>query len=90
MLDMAAGELDLPDAPACPLLGLAGDPRTHFTFPHPGHRCHAMRSPGSIDARRQSTYCLSRGFTACERYWLPANGRSESESAPHRDPPRHY
>jgi hypothetical protein len=65
---MAAGELDWPDAPACPLLGLAGDPRTHFTFPHPGHRCHALRSPGSIDTARQSTYCLSRGFTACDRY----------------------
>ena len=65
---MTTREPDLNDAPACLLVGLAGDPRTHFTFPHPGHRCHAMRSPGTIDAVRQAKYCLGPGFTACDRY----------------------
>jgi LysM domain len=65
---MTSIELDGPDAPACPLLGLAADRRSHFTYPHPGHRCFAREHPATTDARRQATYCLSRGYTACNRY----------------------
>jgi LysM repeat protein len=65
---MARAEPDPPDAPACPLLGLVGDPRTHFTFPHPGHRCHAAHRPITVDLARQSSYCLSSGFAACDRF----------------------
>ena len=65
---MASAELDIRDAPACPLLGLAADRRTHFTYPHPGHRCFATEHPATTDARRQATYCLSLDFTTCDRY----------------------
>jgi hypothetical protein len=65
---MATIELDGPDAPACPLLGLEADPRSHFTYPHPSHRCFAQKRPALTDARRQTTYCLSGDFTACDRY----------------------
>jgi hypothetical protein len=65
---MTHGEPDLPEAPACPLLGLAVDPRTRFTFPHPSHRCHASRKLLTIDRGRQSGYCLSSEFANCERF----------------------
>jgi hypothetical protein len=57
-----------PDVQACPLLGLAGDPRTRYTFPHPGHRCHATDQPSVVDLARQSSFCLSSTFEACELY----------------------
>jgi LysM domain len=65
---MVSAELDVPDAPACPLLGLAVDRRTHYTFPHPGHRCFATQPPGTTDPDRQSAYCLSARFDACDRF----------------------
>ena len=68
MAGMASIELDGPDASACPLLGLAADRRSHFTYPHPGHRCFAKKHPATTDARRQATYCLSLDFTSCDRY----------------------
>ena len=68
MARMASIELDGPDTPACPLLRLAADGRSHFTYPHPGHRCFATEHPATTDVRRQATYCLSLDFTACDRY----------------------
>jgi len=65
---MVSTRLDGPDAPACPFLGLAADRRSHFTYPHPGHRCFAKQNAATTEARRQSTYCLSLGFAACDRY----------------------
>jgi hypothetical protein len=65
---MATIELEEPDAPACPLLGLVADRRSHFTYPHPGHRCFAGGHPAPTDARRQVAYCLSLDYTACDRY----------------------
>ncbi len=65
---MTYRDRDSPDPQACPLLGLAGDSRTHYTFPHPGHRCHADRSPGKVDLARQSSYCLSANFVSCGLY----------------------
>lgn len=65
---MVSIELDGLDAPACPLLGLAADRRSHFTYPHSGHRCFAKKHPATTDPRRQATYCLSPGYTACDRY----------------------
>lgn len=82
MPGMTRGELDLPDAPACPLLGLVGDPRTRFTFPHPGHRCHAAHRPKTIDLARQSAYCLSSGFAACDRFRAHQPRPAKSPSAP--------
>lgn len=68
MSRMARVELDVPDAPGCPLLGLAVDRRTRYTFPHPGHRCHATGSPRMIEPGHQTTYCLSLEFMGCDRY----------------------
>jgi hypothetical protein len=65
---MVTIKLDGPDAPVCPLLGLLTDPRSHFTYPHSGHRCFAMKRPANADAGRQATYCLSPLFSACDRY----------------------
>jgi hypothetical protein len=48
-------EPELPDPPACLMLGLVGDLRTRFTFPHPV--TGAMRPPSkAVDVARQSTY----------------------------------
>ena len=69
------------DAPACPLLGLDLDPRTRYAFPHSAHRCHANQSPRGIEPGRQSAYCLSLNFTACESFqgW---QGQTESKPQP--------
>jgi hypothetical protein len=77
---MVSTELDGPDAPVCPLLGLAADRRSHFTYPHPGHRCFATEHPATTDARRQAAYCLSAGYAACDRY--VARKRSQAGDRP--------
>lgn len=63
-----AGLDQIGDPPACPLLGLALDPRTRYTFPHPAHRCHAGGSGKTIQPGHQSAVCLSTTFATCGRY----------------------
>jgi hypothetical protein len=46
---MANIEIDGLDAPVCPLLGLAADRRSQFTYPHPGHLCFAPERPATTD-----------------------------------------
>ena len=53
---------------ACPYLGLFDDPRSHFTFPTEGHRCHAGGRPVQIEPEYQDAYCLSTRYPACERF----------------------
>ena len=65
---MGTIEGDLADPPSCTLLGLAADPRTHFTYPHPAHRCFATKQPATTDLRRQQAFCLSSAFVDCDRY----------------------
>jgi LysM repeat protein len=65
---MAGTQLDGLDDPACPFLGLVADRRSHFTYPHPGHRCFAKDRPVPTDAGRQARYCLSGDYTDCDRY----------------------
>ena len=65
---MDSTQLGGSDVPACPLLGLAADRRSHFTYPHPGHRCFANGRPAPTDAGRQAAYCLSLDYTTCDRY----------------------
>jgi hypothetical protein len=65
---MASIELTGPEPSACPLLGLATDRRSHFTYPHPEHRCFAEDRPAKTDAGRQASYCLGSDYTACDRY----------------------
>ena len=77
---MTRGTPDLPDAPACPLLGLADDPRTRFTFPHPGHRCHAGSRPSAVVPGWQATRCLSTVFATCDQY----RARAASSGGPPR------
>jgi hypothetical protein len=83
---MVTVKLDGPDAPVCPLLGLATDRRSHYSYPHLGHRCFAKGRPATTDAGRQATYCLSSGFSACDRYraWRGpvASGRQREEQRP--------
>ncbi len=75
---------DLSEAPACPFLGLEANSRTRFTFPHPSHRCHAARGARTIDLARQSGYCLSASYPACERFraQLPRPGKSSGSPVP--------
>jgi hypothetical protein len=65
---MTTFDLDGADPSACPLLGLEGDPRSHFTYPHPGHRCFATDHPRTADVGRQTTYCLSDQYVNCDRF----------------------
>lgn len=90
---MASIELDGPDAPACPFLGLAADRRSHFMYSHPGHRCFAAKHAAAVDARRQSAYCLNLGFAACDRYraWQRRAGsgrQAEAQRPAEGDPAR--
>jgi LysM repeat protein len=82
-----------PDPPACPLLGLAADRRSRFTYPHPGHRCFAKGHPAAADARRQTTYCLSVDYPKCDRFraWssVPETKRPPGPSQPDRLVPGH-
>ena len=81
---MVSAELDVPDAPACPLLGLAVDRRTHYTFPHPGHRCFATQPPRTTAPDRQSGYCLSADFARCDRFiaWMGRGAAGDPSSPP--------
>ena len=83
---MTAMKLDEPDPPACPALGLADDRRSHFTYPHPGHRCFAKGDAAKADPRRQATFCLSPEFASCDRFraW---HGLATSAGEPETRPP---
>jgi|GEM_PF-1898709 hypothetical protein len=81
--EMPAVEREVPDAPACPLLGIAADRRTRYTFPHPDHRCYATAAPAVIGPSHQAEFCLSLGFMPCDRYqsWQYESGASPQPSA---------
>ena len=68
---------ELPDPPACPLLGLVADSATHFSFPHAGHRCRATRTPSTIDLPHQTRYCLGADFEHCDRYLARADRQTD-------------
>jgi hypothetical protein len=75
---MGSSELDWVDPPTCPFLGLAGDSRSHYTYPHPGHRCFATGRPANADAHRQTAFCVTPEYAACDRY--QALQRSDQQS----------
>ena len=56
------------EPPVCPLLGLAGDPATHFTFPTAGHRCQATGRPAPIELAQQGALCLSATYPDCHLF----------------------
>lgn len=62
----------VPDAVACPYLGLLEDRRTRFLFATPAHRCLSRRRPATIDLDHQVRFCLSAAFSICKRYRQPA------------------
>ena len=81
---MASSELYGLDVPACPLLGLADDRRSHFTYPNAGHRCFASKHPLTTDPGRQATYCLG-DYPTCDRYQArqrKAQGSERPQSSP--------
>ncbi len=85
MVWMGTLEGEIPDPPACTLLGLVDDPRSHFTYPHQAHRCFASKSAQTTDLRRQQVFCLSGEFVECDRYvgWRRAMAsKSGSEAVP--------
>jgi LysM repeat protein len=67
------------DPPWCPLLGVVSDRRTHFTYPHTGHRCFAGGRPVRIGADQQSTFCLTAAFPTCARFELSSLGEPAGE-----------
>lgn len=83
---MAALDPDGIEAPACPFLGLLGDRRTRFTFPHPGHRCWASGHQRDVDLHRQVTYCLGRQYATCDRF--PGARQGVPPAAAAADAPR--
>ena len=59
----------IPDAAgACPYLGLADDPATHFAFPSGAQRCYAGSRPATIDLPKQARDCLTAAHVTCPRY----------------------
>jgi hypothetical protein len=63
-----------PPAPvACPYLGLAGDPSSHYAYPHAAHHCYAPPPPAqAIDLDHQAAYCLAAAYATCPYYVLPS------------------
>jgi LysM repeat protein len=78
---------------SCLLLGLQDDARTHFTFSHPDHRCHAERRPQVVDVEFQDEYCLATKHVSCPRFQMAVRrsagpGADEAIAAvPTRDVP---
>lgn len=57
---------------ACPWLGLANDPATHFSFPSAMQRCHAEARTRTIEHAKQARHCLTAEHPACSWYRSPA------------------
>ncbi len=66
---------------ACPFIGIASDPATHFTFPDLSHRCGATRRQTPVEPAHQSRYCLTADHADCPRFRQPT-GRAAGESVP--------
>jgi hypothetical protein len=83
---MANHDVDVLETPACPRLGLAADRWTHFTFPHPDHRCHATQHPRVIEPGRQPALCLTDAFPTCSAYqaWARRVGSGQASEPSRR------
>jgi hypothetical protein len=81
---MATSDLDGQDPPVCPLLGLAADHRSHFIYPHPGHRCFSASRPAPTDAAYQARFCLTPEFATCTRFVTWQKRSQESRGAANR------
>lgn len=53
---------------ACPYLGLAGDPASHFAFPSGAQRCHAGGHPTPLAPAKQARDCLTSQHVTCPLY----------------------
>jgi hypothetical protein len=69
----------IPSSDACPYLGLADDPPTHFVFPVAGHRCYSGPKPLKIVLPHQESHCLTPDFRDCVLF--PAAQRREGAPA---------
>lgn len=63
-----AADTDSHVGDACPYLGLASDPRTHYAFPSRANCCHTHQPALLIDLDYQSAYCLSDRWPTCSLY----------------------
>ncbi len=63
----------------CPLLGVKGNPRTVYSFPHPDHRCHALARVAPIAPEDQRVYCLTAEHPRCLRYLAAQQLASDRE-----------
>jgi hypothetical protein len=62
-----SGGQSRPPAHACPKLGFADDPVSHFARPTALHRCFATGSISPVSTIEQRDLCLSGGFAMCPR-----------------------
>ena len=71
-----------PTSVGCPLLGLRDDPRSHYDFPHPRHRCGATRVPEIVSQQHQRTFCCGT-YANCVRFRAheEASGKGEAVAA---------
>lgn len=74
-----AADITAVEPAACPLLGLASDPRTRFRFAVTSHRCYAAAKPAPIELGHQGVLCLSAAYPECGRFRAAqAAGRVEA------------
>ena len=52
----------------CPLLGLAEDRASHFSYPEAAHLCFAAKRPDFIPLEHQGDFCFSQNYPACPRF----------------------
>ena len=50
---------------ACPYLGLADDPETHFSVPDQDHICRGTRRQSDVPELQQRAYCLNAQYSTC-------------------------
>lgn len=70
----------------CPYLGVAGDPKSRFSYPSKAHLCHAAK-PVPIDLAYQTQYCMSGRYESCSRFQraeVGASPASKSQPTAHR------
>jgi hypothetical protein len=66
---------------ACPKLGFADDPASHFRRPTAVHRCFASGSVQPVSTLEQREFCLSGEHPACPRFQAAGGGVPREKSA---------
>lgn len=54
-----------PSLVACPYLGIAEDPPSHFMLPDEAHHCFGLKRDAYIPRAQQATTCLTPAYRSC-------------------------